>query len=298
MLCNCDSLSISIMAEAPQDITILKEISSKFNALSATCPVFDGSGDIHIEDFLEDVIQYCNDTGRSSHQEMLQCLLYHLQGEAKSFSRIIHNKTWHNVITQLRHHYGYSPTEKLNLRASLFQYKQAARETFQNFAIRLQQEARLSDLKEEDLVNIAIYGAQSNIKTHLQMAQPQNFQELLKLPIVRDEASIFGKPTDNQEIINQLTDKLQTIKDKLDSRTDDNIDMDIITTSDDQSPVPQLPAQQTAKCGECNLTHCLRGKHCLAFGRLCYKCRNYNHFARCCKTGYRSVPFYHDSQYE
>ena len=286
------------MAEARQDITILKEISSKFNALSATCPVFDGSGDIHIEDFLEDVIQYCNDTGRSSHQEMLQCLLYHLQGEAKSFSRIIQNKTWHNVITQLRHHYGYSPTEKLKLRASLFQYKQAARETFQNFAIRLQQEARLSDLEEEDLVNIAMYGAHSNIKTHLQMAQPQNFQELLKLPIVRDEASIFGKPTDNQEIIIQLTDKLQTIKHKLEIKTDDDMadNMDM-TTVDDRPLVPQL-SQHSSKCGKCNRTHCLSGKHCLAFGRLCYKCRNYNHFARCCKTGYRSLPFYHDSHYE
>ena len=132
---------------------------------STKCPVFDGSGDIHIEDFLEDVIQYCNDTRRSPHQEMLQCLLYHLQGEAKSFSRIIQNKTWHNVITQLRHHYGYFQTEKLKLRASLFQYEQAAKETCQKFAIRLQQEARLSDLKEEDLVNIAIYGTHSNIPT-------------------------------------------------------------------------------------------------------------------------------------
>ena len=283
------------MAEAPQSVTILKQISSKFNALSAKCPVFDGSGDIHIEDFLEDVIQYCNDTGRSSHQEMLQCLLCHLQGEAKSFSRIIQKKTWHNVITQLRHHYGYSPSEKLKLRASLFQYKQAARETFQNFAIRLQQEARLSDLTEEDLVNIVIYGSQSNIKTHLQMAQPQNFQELLNLPIVRDEISIFGNPTQNQDMINHLQEKLQKINDDI---THAKMADDLNDVRDDHIPVPQLSTEQTPKCGECNLTHCLRGKHCLAFGRLCYKCRNYNHFARCCKTSYRSVPFYHDSQYE
>ena len=238
------------MAEAPQSVTILKQISSKFNALSAKCPVFDGSGDIHIEDFLEDVIQYCNDTGRSSHQEMLQCLLYHLQGEAKSFSRIIQKKTWHNVITQLRHHYGYSPSEKLKLRASLFQYKQAARETFQNFAIRLQQEARLSDLTEEDLVNIVIYGSHSNIKTHLQMAQPQNFQELLNLPIVRDEISIFGNPTQNQDMINHLQEKLQKINDDI---THAKMADDLNDVRDDHIPVPQLSTEQTPKCGECNL---------------------------------------------
>ena len=103
---------IPIMAETPQNIAILRQISTKFNALSVKCPVFDGSGDIHIEDFLEDVVQYCHDTGRSSNQEMLQCLLYHLEGEAKSFTRIIKQKTWHSVTTQLRQHFGFSAVEQ------------------------------------------------------------------------------------------------------------------------------------------------------------------------------------------
>ena len=127
------------------------------------------------------------------------------------------------------------------------------------------------------------------------MAQPQNFQELLKLPIVRDEISIFGNPTQNQDMISHLQEKLQKINDDIKHA---KMADDLNDVRDDHIPVPQLSTEQSPKCGECNLTHCLRGKHCLAFGRLCYKCRNYNHFARCCKTGYRPVPFYHDSQYE
>ena len=41
------------------------------------------------------------------------------------------------------------------------------------------------------------------------MAQPQNFQELLKLPIVCDEISIFGNPTQDQDMLNHLQKKLQ-----------------------------------------------------------------------------------------
>ena len=145
------------MAEAPQNITILKQISSKFNALSNKCPVFYGNGDIHIEYLLEDV-QYCHDTGKSSNQEMLQCLLYHLEGQAKSFTRIIKQKTWHSVTSQLRQHFGFSAVEQFQLRAKLHNTKQDPTTTFQEYAINLQQQARLTVITEEDLVNIAIHG--------------------------------------------------------------------------------------------------------------------------------------------
>ena len=67
----------------------------------------------------------------------------------------------------------------------------------------------LSDLKGDDLVNIAIYGAHFNSKTHSQMAQPQNFQELLKLPMVRDAVSIQWNLYNKTGEVLLKTDKFQ-----------------------------------------------------------------------------------------
>ena len=112
--------------------------------------------------------------------------IYHLQGETKSFSRIIRNKTWLNFIIIMDIHglknYCYVPPY-LNT-------NKPPKKHFMTLPYDCNKQDSLSDLKGDDLVNIAIYGAHFNSKTHLQMAQPQNFQELLKLPMVRDAASI------------------------------------------------------------------------------------------------------------
>ena len=170
------------MAEAA-----LKMLTKQFNALSIKLDSFDGTA--NIEDFLDDIDDFCKEAGKESDDEKLACLRNNLQAEAKEWYRLQPTKTWAAISVAIKDRFGKTDQQKHNIKAKLFGATQQPSETFAQFVSRVQKMARDVKVDQEELVKICLNGARTYLRAHLQMASPapDSIAALLKLPIVADE---------------------------------------------------------------------------------------------------------------
>ena len=148
----------------------IEKFRKQLNVFSAKLELFDGTSNLN--DFISDFNSYCEYLGKDDSERL--CLLRtHLTGEAKDVFRLVENPTFDSVVSALE--ICFAPTEHAlrRVKAELFGAKQMSGETFKQFAIRIQNAARHTDISQLDLVKIAINGARnSHVKMHLMMAVP------------------------------------------------------------------------------------------------------------------------------
>ena len=129
--------------------------------------------------------RYCEYIGQTDDCEKLNVLISHLTGEAKDTFRNVKDPEFDSVISALK--IRFAPTELAlhRVKAELFGTKQTSGETCKQFAIRVQNAARHTDL---DLVKVVIEGlTTSELKNHIMMAAPTSIDNSIKLPVVADE---------------------------------------------------------------------------------------------------------------
>ena len=166
----------------------LKMLTKQFNALTIKIDNFDGTG--NIQDFLDDVDNFCKEAGKETGEEKLACLRNNLQAEAKEWYRLQPDKTWAAISVAIKDRFRKMDQQKHNIKAKLFGANQQPSETFAQFVSRVQKMARDVTVKQEELVKICLNGARTYLRAHLQMASPapDTISAPMKLPIVAEES--------------------------------------------------------------------------------------------------------------
>ena len=163
-----------------------EKLGKQLNVFQSKLESFDGT--TNVNDFVSDIQRYCEYVGQTDDCEKLNLLISHLTGEAKDTFRNVKDPEFDSVISALQ--IRFAPTELAlhRVKAELFGTKQTSGETCKQFAIRVQNAARHTDLSELDLVKVVIEGlTTSELRNHIMMAAPTSIDNLIKLPVVADE---------------------------------------------------------------------------------------------------------------
>ena len=163
-----------------------EKLGKQLNVFQSKLELFDGT--TNVNDFVSDIQRYCEYIGQTDDCEKLNVLISHLTGEAKDTFRNVKDPEFDSVISALQ--IRFAPTELAlhRVKAELFGTKQTSGETCKQFAIRVQNAARHTDLSELDLVKVVIEGlTTTELRNHIMMAAPTSIDNLIKLPVVADE---------------------------------------------------------------------------------------------------------------
>ena len=139
----------------------LKILTKQFNALTIKIDSFDGTG--NVQEFLDDVNDYCKEECKNTEAEKLAVLKNNLHGDAKEWYRLQPTKTWAEISTSILDRYGLTDNQKHAAEAKLFDATQQPQETFSNFVSRVQKLARDTAVNQDELVTISINGARPQV---------------------------------------------------------------------------------------------------------------------------------------
>ena len=229
----------------------------------------------------------------------LNVLISHLTGEAKDTFRNVKDPEFDSVISALK--IRFAPTELAlhGVKAELFGTKQTSGETCKQFAIRVQNAARHTDLSELDLVKVVIEGlTTSELRNHIMMAAPTSIDNLIKLPVVADEHMYYDcESQDKFSLLTAAVSNLSSQVTQLTKSTENNTrETESHVTHPDQergqarakpSGAGQrrmAPCRKPQQCSRCSLKCCQGTRLCVAFTKTCRKCGKVGHFQRCCHT--------------
>ena len=293
----------------------LENLGKQFNALTIKLDYFDGSGDL--ENFFKDFDRYCDEIGRITDDQKLNCLIGHLKGEAKDCFRLVANPTFATVKEALSNRFKPTDQQKYTIKAQLYTMRQLPGESFKQFVTRLQQKSRGIDISEQDLVSVALNGARPVIRAHLAMKEPTTINQLLKLPLAVDDDFLYEE-SPGYEALNTLADKVDTLQRTVSAAVErpphaqvhfaEGADQDrrrrpVSPARRRRTPSPASRPRQTftrtptfgtrtdtvrkdsTDCSKCATANCEGGRRCPAYGKECRRCHYMHHFARCCKTG-------------
>ena len=170
--------------------------------------------------------------------------------------------------------------------------KQTSGETFKQFAIRIQNAARHTDISQLDLVRIAINGARSGlVKSHLLMAAPYTMNALVKLPVVSNDDLYSNASLDQFSLLTAAVGKLTSQVAEL-SKSSTSASRNHVTPREQrnrhsakpsdgrrQRMTPYRPQQL---CKWCSLKFCQGCRLCVAYTQNCRNCGKMGHFEKCC----------------
>ena len=139
-------------------VAIMEKICKQLNVFTLKIDTFDDS--LYLSDFISDVKRYCDGIGKTDDDEKLSALFSQLIGEAREVFRSVTNPTFDSLISALKLRFAPTEQQKHLLKAELFAAKQRHDKSFKRFVIGLQNKARHVEILEQDLVQIAIMGAQ------------------------------------------------------------------------------------------------------------------------------------------
>ena len=261
--------------------------------------MFAGTSDLN--DFISDFESYCEYLGKDTDSEKLGLLRTHLTGEAKDVFQLVENPTVDSVISALKIHFAPSEHALHQVKTELLGAKQTPGETFKQFAIRIQNAARHTDISQLDLVRIAINGARNGlVKSHLLMAAPHTMNALIKLPVVNNDDLYSNASLDQFSLLTAAVGKLTSQVAEL-SKSSTSASNDDVTPHDQRdrhSAKPSdgrwqrmAPYQHQQLCRWCNLKFCHGRRLCVAYTRNCRNCGKMSHFEKCCyqPTNYFNV---------
>ena len=266
---------------------VIEKFGKQLNVFTAKLDLFAGTSDLH--DFISDFESYCEYLGKDTDSEKLGLLRTHLTGEAKDVFRLVENPTVDSVISALK--IRFAPTEHAlhRVKAELFGAKQTSGETFKQFAIRIQNAARHTDISQLDLVRIAITGARSGlVKSHLLMAAPHTMNALIKLPVVNNDDLYSNASLDQFSLLTAAVGKLTSQVAEL-SKSSTSASRNDVRPRDRHSAKPSdgrrqrmTPYRPQQLCRWCNLKFCQGRRLCVAYTKNCRNCGKMGHFEKCC----------------
>ena len=206
------------MAAAQPELAVsaLQTISQRLNGLRANIKPFTGTSDI--EDWLDDFHNYAKFTGQTSEDEQFNCLVNYLEGDAKSWYRIHSGtlKDFDGLQAKLIQRFAPSPSAKFQTKIDIYNSSQESGETFIEYLERIQILARRLNVSENEVLNIVVAGAKSDIKPYLLMKEPANIEELISLPIVRDEQLLLNNVI-GSDTVQSLYERFSTLQQRIGS---------------------------------------------------------------------------------
>ena len=268
----------------------IEKFRKQLNVFSAKLELFDGTSNLN--DFISDFNSYCEYLGKDD-SERLGLLRTHLTGEAKDVFRLVETPTFDSVVSALE--IRFAPTEHAlhRVKTELFGAKQMSGETFKQFAIRIQNAARHTDISQLDLIKIAINGARnSHVKTHLMMAAPHTMDKLIKLPVVANDDLYSNASMDQFSLltaaVSNLTQQVAQLSksaSKQASHVTDRFQDQVRAKPPADSARRQRrmdPYRHQQLCKRCDLKFCEGSRLCVAYNKICRQCGKMGHFEKCC----------------
>ena len=268
----------------------IEKFRKQLNVFSAKLELFDGTSNLN--DFISDYSSYREYLGKDD-SERLGLLRTHLTGEAKDVFRLVENPTFDSVVSALE--IRFAPTEHAlhRVKAELFRAKQISGETFKQFAIRIQNAARHTDISQLDLVKIAFNGARnSHVKTHLMMAAPHTMDKLIKLPVVANDDLYSNASMDQFSLLTaavsnltqQVTQLSKSASEQASHMTDRFQDQVRAKPPADRARRQRRmdPYRHQQLCKRCDLKFCEGSRLCVAYNKICRQCGKMGHIEKCC----------------
>ena len=270
-----------------------EKLGKQLNVFQSKLELFDGS--TNVIDFVSDIQRYCEYIGQTDDCEKLNVLISHLTGEAKDTFRNVKDPEFDSVISALQ--IRFAPTELAlhRVKAELFGTKQTSGETCKQFAIRVQNAARHTDLSELDLVKVVIEGlTTAELRNHIMMAAPTSIENLIKLPVVADERVYYD--CESQDSFSLLTAAVSNLSSQVaqlskSTKHDARAESHVTRRDQEQGQARYKPSgagkriapyRKPQQCSRCSLKCCQGTRLCVAFTKTCRKCGKVGHFQRCC----------------
>jgi len=112
-----------------------------------------------------------------------------LSGTAKIWLRLQpDDQKWQDLEEAIRQRFQLTEHQKHMKKLGIYSLTQEPGESFVEFCTRVQSKGRRLNISDQDLISICLCGAKESLKPHLIMAQPTSIDELLRLPLARNEA--------------------------------------------------------------------------------------------------------------
>ena len=262
---------------------------------------YDGSNPC--ADWLSDFDRYVTETARDSDEAKLFSLIYHLTGTTKEWFNLLSDdikESYKKLRDALQTTFSPTPQEVFKVKAQLYNSKQQPSEPYQDYVRRLQLQAHIIKLPDEDLVPLCVNGALPSLRLHLQMANTKSMQELLNLPIVTSNIE--------EELLEYMFTRFKDI----DAKTKKNVpdpsapypytvpkpgprrkyrfkDQWTVHNTHEQSVMQtrtrprQFPKPKPIVCNKC-AGHCQGNQKCPAYNKTCFRCGGHHHFKIACRS--------------
>ena len=162
-------------------------INTQMSRMSQPMTHFDGQSS-PVAEWLAELDSVMAITGRTKTEEKRHMLTTHLSGDAKSWLRLQPQATKdsYTAIRQgLMDRFSPSKEALFARKSSIWGMKQRPGQPYLEFLQALQETAYGTEIADNDLVQIAIAGAQQALKPHLAGCKAKTIDELRKLPAVQ-----------------------------------------------------------------------------------------------------------------
>ena len=168
-----------------------------------------------VEEFIRNLNDYLTATGKASEQEGKEVLRTSLTGPAKSwFRQQDSDSSFDDLKKNMKERFELTTQQKHVKKMGIFQMTQQPSETFLEYISRVQDKARGIELSKKDLVTIVTQGASPAIRPFLIMEDPDSVEDLMALPLARDESQAKRKELEFVNVTDILTYKDTTSVDE------------------------------------------------------------------------------------
>ena len=307
---NTDRESLPEVAENGESATAfsIDRLNAQLKAMSYKIPNFSGDKDSDdISEFLKDLNKYFRLTKVTEDLEKYSIMKNNLSGTAKIWLRLQpdHLK-WKDLEEAIKQRFQLTEQQKHMKKLGIYSLTQEPGETYVEFCTRVQSKGRRLNITDQDLLSVCLSGAKETLKPHLIMAQPTSIDQLLRLPLARNEAFAdttkeFVNMTDmmteinnvNRTSLNQGSSAGKRVNwrretDKTDDEKQQNKPK--YNPQNEQNSgtygLQQNKGQDTQWCNSCGSYNCpaiLEQGTCIAEGKNCLYCNKKNHFANVCR---------------
>jgi len=276
----------------------IDRLNAQLKAMSYKIPNFSGDKDTDdITDFLKDLNKYFKLTKITDDLEKYSIMKNNLSGTAKIWLKLQPDHQPYDELEEaIKQRFQLTEQQKHMKKLGIYTLTQEPGETYVEFCTRVQSKGRKLNIANQDLLSVCLSGAKESLKPHLIMAQPKSIDDLLKLPLARNES--FAETT--KEFVNMadMSVEINNVNRKSNGQAYNNKNRTpTMEPNEYQAPrnksnsstygAQKEYGQKTQWCNSCGAYNCPaiteQGK-CTAEGKQCLYCNKMNHFANVCRA--------------
>ena len=258
----------------------LENIGKHFNVFNDKLGEFSGNEEQNVDDFIFDFRSNCAYFGYIKAAEKKHYLISKLNGNAKIWVRLQKDdSSCEELINGLKLTFGNSEFKLHSKTADICSLKQSSNESFVQYVLSVRNKARILDISEKLLVNICINGAKPYLKPYILSVNPQSFEELMKIPMVRDEELVQTEDV----LVAKIKQEIGQLKKSMANIADYQVrDPDIRTTKENsREQTDTWTKSRRAQGGESNFRYF---NACNIWGNHANDCCKRNNFAGFCHS--------------